>query len=143
MVFHSKSTEETQKFARKLAGKFQKTGGILALAGDLGSGKTTFAQGFAKGLGIKEKVISPTFILIRHHKIPSTQKVFYHIDLYRLDGESDIKHAGIKEILDNIYNNVVLIEWAEKIAHLLPKSAVKIQITKLAENGRKFDILNL
>src|SRR3989304_1778394 len=96
--FVSHSANETKQIAEKLAKVVQKTllqqiqgrmahpkSNIFALTGELGAGKTIFAQGFAKGLGIKEKIISPTFVLIRQHKIPNTTKTLYHIDLYRLE----------------------------------------------------------
>ncbi len=136
MVYLSNSAYQTQKIARDLAKKYKLKGGILALIGDLGSGKTTFAQGFAKGLGIKEKIISPTFVLIRQHKIPKPQRTFYHIDLYRLDIIEDIKSIGIKEILED-KDNLILIEWAEKIEKLLPDSTLRITFEKSSETGRK------
>ncbi|MBI2596158.1 tRNA (adenosine(37)-N6)-threonylcarbamoyltransferase complex ATPase subunit type 1 TsaE [Candidatus Daviesbacteria bacterium] len=136
MVHKSSSAYQTQKIAQNLAKKYKLKGDILALTGDLGSGKTTFAQGFAKGLGIKEKIISPTFVLIRQHKIPGTQRTFYHIDLYRLDIIEDIKSIGIKEILED-KDNLILIEWAEKIEKLLPDSTLKIHFEKTSDLGRK------
>lgn len=118
------SSEETKQFAANLAKKFNR--GILALSGELGSGKTTFAQGFARGLGIKEKIISPTFIIIRQY--PTN---FYHIDLYRVE---NFQELGLEEILANP-NNIVLIEWAEKIKDL-PKNTKKITIEKLEGDKR-------
>ncbi len=136
------SPEETKKVASDLAKKI--TSGTIALSGELGAGKTTFVQGFAKGLGIKDKIISPTFVLIRQHKFneknlparlakASTKRagrqVLYHIDLYRLEGNIDIKELGIEELILNT-NNIILIEWAEKIEKYLPKNLVKINIEK-------------
>lgn len=120
----STSAEETRKIAQKL-GKEIKTG-VIALTGELGAGKTTFVQGFAKGLGIKEKIISPTFVLIRQHQIPKTKKTLYHIDLYRLE---DFSELGLKEIIDNP-NNIILIEWAEKAENIFPKNTLTINIKK-------------
>lgn len=128
----SRSENETKQIAEDLAKKTK--GHIFALTGELGAGKTIFAQGFAKGLGIKEKIISPTFVLIRQHQIPSSLEMLYHIDLYRLECPKDILQLGLKEILENS-NNIVLIEWAEKVLQLLPKNAVKINITK--ESGQE------
>lgn len=132
------SSEETQQVAADLAKEF--SGGVIALTGELGAGKTTFVQGFAKGLGIKDKIISPTFILIRQHPIPKTKKMLYHIDLYRLEGTQDIKDLGIQEIMENPNNIVVLIEWAEKIEKLLPKNTLKISLNTKAENIREIII---
>ncbi len=122
--FITNSPEETKRLAGNLAKNLNR--GIVALYGDLGSGKTTFVQGFAKGLGIKEKIISPTFIIIRQY--PTN---FYHIDLYRVE---NFQGLGLKEILENP-NNIVLIEWAEKLSNL-PKNTKKIIIKKLEGDKR-------
>lgn len=127
------SSEETKQFAANLAKKFNR--GILALSGELGSGKTTFVQGFAKGLGIKEKIISPTFIIIRQYPLPAGRQELYHIDLYRVE---NFQGLGLKEILENP-NNIVLIEWAEKIKDL-PKNTKKITIEKLDSDKRLITI---
>ena len=122
--FVTYSENETRKLAQEFAHKFKK--GVIALTGDLGAGKTTFVQGFAKGLGIKEKIISPTFVLIRQHKIPNSKYILYHVDLYRLENIDDLKMLGLDEILSNP-NNIVLIEWAEKAKKLMPTNAIWIK----------------
>lgn len=127
----SKSAEETKQIAAKLAKKNK--GRIFALSGELGAGKTIFVQGFAQGLGITEKIISPTFVLVRQHPIPNTKKVLYHIDLYRLEDIKDINQLGLSEIWSDP-NNYVLIEWAERIKDFLPKETVKINIEKEDQN---------
>ena len=130
------SENETKALAAKFAKMVRQTHHkvkVIALTGELGAGKTTFVQGFAKGLGIKDKIISPTFVLIRQHKMENNQ-VLYHIDLYRLEGKIDIKQLGIAELLNS--DNLVLIEWAEKIKKDLPKKTIKINLEKLNENDR-------
>lgn len=129
------SEKETRYLAKKIAKKI--THGVVALTGELGAGKTTFAQGFAEGLGIKDKIISPTFVLIRQHKIPKLQKILYHIDLYRLADDKDLKGLGLKEILQD-QNNVVLIEWAEKAKSFLPKETLWISFQYI--DGQKRSI---
>lgn len=136
MQFISKSSAQTQNFARKLAQKY-KSGGIIALIGDLGAGKTTFSQGFAKGLGINEKIISPTFVLIRQYPLSSPQSMFYHLDLYRL--ENDFNLLGLDEIFSDP-SNITLIEWAEKLGDLLPKNITKVYIDKLDGDSRRISI---
>src|SRR5689334_2145033 len=92
--------EETQMLGEELAKAMQ--GNILALHGDLGAGKTTFLQGFAKGLGIKKHIISPTFIIMRTYDIPEGKvpfKQFYHVDLYRIENEHDVEGLGLLEIM--------------------------------------------
>jgi tRNA threonylcarbamoyladenosine biosynthesis protein TsaE len=137
-VFISKSAEETQKIAQNLALKYI-DGGIIALNGDLGAGKTTFTQGFAKGLKVEDKIISPTFVLIRQHKIAGLNKMLFHIDLYRMEGEVNIEELGIQEILDDP-QNIVLIEWADKIREKLPQNTTFIAIEKLLGNERKIKL---
>lgn len=127
------SEEETKDLAKNLAKQLR---GVIALTGELGAGKTTFAVGFAKGLGIKEKIISPTYVLIRQHSIPDTQKTLYHIDLYRL---ADFTELGLKEIMGNP-NNIILIEWAEKVRNLLPKNTIWISFKTLNENQREITL---
>lgn len=117
------SGSETKDLAKKLAKQLT---GVITLSGELGAGKTTFVQGFAKGLGIKDKIISPTFVLIRQHKIPNSPKTLFHIDLYRID---NISPLGLEELWLN-KDNIILIEWAEKIKKFLPKNATKILIKK-------------
>ena len=143
MEFITKSSSETKKlgktFAAKLAG-----GDILALSGDLGSGKTTFVQGFARGLGIKARIISPTFILMRKYNIKLEEskaqklKNFYHIDLYRLEEniEREVVNLGLTEIWD-WKENIIIIEWAEKIRGLIPKKAQWITFENLGGDRRK------
>src|SRR5689334_12985517 len=110
--------EETQMLGEELAKKIQ--GNILALHGDLGAGKTTFLQGFAKGLGIKKQIISPTFIIMRTYEIAGDDrfKQFYHVDLYRIESEHDVEGLGLLEIMKDP-ENIVAIEWPEKIENLL------------------------
>lgn len=132
--FISHSEKETKQFAQNLAQEIKF--GIVALSGELGAGKTTFVQGFAKGLGIKEKIISPTFVLIRQHQIPNTNKTLYHIDLYRLENKKDFKQLGLKDLLNNL-NHLVVIEWAEKVKGFLPKTTRWIYLKIKDRNQRE------
>lgn len=125
------TAEETRKFAKDYALSFR-NGGILALSGDLGAGKTTFAQGFAKGLGVEDRIVSPTFLIIRQYPIPNQNNFFYHIDLYRME-DIDLKNSGLEEILSEP-SNVVLIEWAEKIADHLPENINKLLLRKVGNS---------
>lgn len=127
-TFITQSDKETQKLAYKLAQKYRN--GVIALVGELGAGKTTFAQGFAKGLGIKDKIISPTFVLIRQHIN------LYHVDLYRIDS---FKELGLEELFSD-KNAVVLIEWAEKAKDLFPKNTTWITFEMLSANKRKITV---
>jgi len=145
----TKSFQETQKlgedFAKEILalrrfasqGKNNKRAIVFGLQGDLGSGKTTFIQGFAKGLGVDEKILSPTFVILKRFAIDKkTFKNFYHIDCYRLKNEKDILELGIKEIILNS-KNIVAIEWPEKIKKVLPKKTITIKFNLVEKNKRK------
>jgi len=128
------SVKETQAFAKKFA-KDLRGGEVLALYGDLGSGKTAFVQGLAQGLGIRRPVTSPTFVLIREYQAAVLK--LYHVDLYRL---REIREIGVEEILAD-KKAVVAIEWPEKMEGSLPKDrTVKIRFEWLGENRRRITI---
>lgn len=136
MVYTTSSSEETQKLGQTLAQNYQK-GAILALFGPLGSGKTTFVQGLAQGLGITDRLISPTFILMRQYSIPGNIKgKLFHLDLYRLNNTTQIKELGLEEIFSNP-NNLVIIEWAEKLKDLQPNNTTEIHFKNTGKNSRK------
>jgi len=103
---------------------------IICLTGDLGSGKTVFAKGFANGLGINEVVSSPTFTIIKEYT--EGEMPLYHMDVYRLDGNTD--GVGIEEYFHK--NGVVIIEWAETIKDILPKERLEISFKIVDENKR-------
>lgn len=130
--FVSRSSAETQSFAKTILEKFSKKGPrplVLALSGDLGSGKTTFVQGLAKALGVKEKVRSPTFVLVKWHKLRRknlASRRFVHVDAYRLQKSSEAKRLGLEKVFKD-RDAVVAIEWAERIRKLIPKHTTWIQ----------------
>ena len=110
-----------------LKNKQNKKAQILALYGDLGAGKTTFLQGFAKGLGIKERILSPTFVIFKKFKIQdSSFNLFYHIDCYRLKDSKDLLGLGFEEFSSNP-KNIIAIEWSEIIEDILPKDKTSIR----------------
>ncbi|TSC88987.1 MAG: UPF0079 ATP-binding protein [Microgenomates group bacterium Gr01-1014_5] len=141
----TQSAEETKKIGRDFANRLKGHNGIvLALVGDLGSGKTTFVQGLAEGLGIKEKIISPTFILQRQYEIPKNKSQitnFYHIDLYRLEGniEDEITKIGLKDTWGKP-ENITVIEWADKSRESIPASAIWITFEQIDETRRKISV---
>jgi tRNA threonylcarbamoyladenosine biosynthesis protein TsaE len=111
---------------------------IIALSGDLGGGKTTFLQGFAKGLGIKEKVLSPTFVVQKRFKLKNKKfKNFYHIDCYRLDSYKDAIELKIPDALKDA-QNIIAVEWPEKIGDILNnKKGFLIKFEFVDEKTRK------
>jgi len=116
------SPEETRALGEKMAA-FLKPGDVICLFGDLGAGKTCFAQGVGRGLGVLEHITSPTFILAAEYqgKIP-----FYHLDMYRLSGVEDMEGFSYE---DYFYGErVTLIEWADRIIELLPAERLDVYL---------------
>jgi len=140
MVFYSKSKKETQKIAANLAAETKS--GVISLEGELGAGKTVFAQAFAKALGVKSKVKSPTFNLIKRYKILKQSKYLYHIDCYRLKGYKEAIPLGIKDIFKED-DAIILIEWPERINEILPKNIIRVHIDHISHNKRKIQISKL
>ena len=150
MIYTTKSPKETEKLAGFLLGKIANTnlpaGGkkaiVIALEGELGAGKTVFAQGFAKALKMKAKIKSPTFTLMKRYLIPNklkTKSYLYHLDCYRLRDHKDLAMLGIEEILNNS-GNMVLIEWSDRVKKILPKNHIEIHIDHIDENVRKITV---
>ncbi|MSU60694.1 MAG: tRNA (adenosine(37)-N6)-threonylcarbamoyltransferase complex ATPase subunit type 1 TsaE [Candidatus Staskawiczbacteria bacterium] len=136
------NNKETQSigenFAQEiLATKLQKNAVVLALSGDLGAGKTTFLQGFAKGLGIEEVVNSPTFIIMKKFEIKKSDfKFFYHFDLYRLENQTDVEFLDLAEIISDP-KNIVAVEWPEKIKKIMPENVISITFKHLEPASAK------
>ena len=115
---------------------------LLALVGDLGGGKTTFSQGFARGLGVKEKILSPTFVIIRKYKIKKKKtafKFFFHIDCYRVKGPEELFSLGFNEIISNP-ENIVAIDWAERARKVLPKNILTLNFEFTDKDTRRIKI---
>ena len=148
MEFITKSENETEKIARKLAEEL-KTKKILALKGNLGSGKTVFVKGLAKGLKIKEVITSPTFVFIKEYPIkksqtsnlkPQTYSSLIHVDCYRVKNEKDAETIGLIDHLKQ-KNNIIVIEWSENVMHILPKNIIKVNFENLGKSIRKISII--
>jgi tRNA threonylcarbamoyladenosine biosynthesis protein TsaE len=140
-TFSAKETKElAKKFAENILNiKKTEKAFVVALKGDLGGGKTTFIQGLAKGLGIKEKVNSPTFNILKIYKLKNKNyKFFYHFDCYRIEKKKEMSALGFEGIISDP-QNIVAIEWAEKIKTLLPKNIQWIKFNFIDENTRKIN----
>lgn len=149
--FITQNPEQTRKLGELLT-KEIRGGGIICLKGELGSGKTTFTQGFLKELGVKGPYTSPTFVVLKEYKLATNNKQLttkkkkklsvvsgklsvYHIDAYRVKSK-DILNLGWKEIIDD-KNNIIIIEWADRIKKIIPKNAVWIIFKWIDNNTRK------
>lgn len=111
--------EETSTLAQEIARSVH-GGDLIALSGDLGSGKTTFTQALAKALGIERRLISPTFVIVRTYAVEGNTPInrFYHIDLYRLENEQQLATLGLEELLGDT-QAITVVEWPEKAGQLL------------------------
>jgi tRNA threonylcarbamoyladenosine biosynthesis protein TsaE len=136
---------ETKNRGKELAKKILKEQAatkaqVLALRGDLGGGKTTFLQGFARGLGIKQKILSPTFVILKKFRIKhSSFKFFYHIDCYRIKKPKEILDLGFKKIIADP-KNIIAVEWSDRIKKLLPPNTIFISFEFYNKNKRKIKI---
>jgi tRNA threonylcarbamoyladenosine biosynthesis protein TsaE len=137
MILLSKSPEETFRIGEILAGGLER-GAVIALMGELGSGKTCLTQGIAQGLGVPADyaVTSPTFTLINEY--PGRKQTLYHMDAYRLAGCSDLSDMGYEEYLFG--KGVMVIEWAEKIRQAIPDDALLVNLSYVEEKTRKIVI---
>lgn len=132
-ILISKSALQTINIGKRL-GKVLKKGDIIALVGDLGSGKTTLTSGIAAGLEVKDYVRSPTFTLINEYqgRIP-----LYHFDLYRLSCLTDLEELGYQEYFYG--EGATIIEWAQKCKELLPQNHLRIEL-KVVDKGKSRQI---
>ena len=164
MKLTSKNIVDTQKIAQILVEKIlntkaNKSAVVVALEGELGAGKTVLVKGIAKALGIKAHITSPTFVLLKQYKIPSKAKSLkskvtritglrpstldlrqlIHIDAYRLKDYQALVAIGVKEIISDP-KNIVLIEWSERVKPILPSKKIKVHIDHVGESQRRIEI---
>ncbi len=128
----TKSPEESRRLGA-LIGNLAQPGDVLLLTGNLGAGKTCLTQGIAGGLGIKDYVMSPSFVILRELK---GRIYLYHIDLYRLDNINETANLGLDDYLYG--DGICAVEWADKALNLMPKKHLRIKIDYLSENERRF-----
>lgn len=138
----SRSFEETREIAKEFV-SILKPGDLVLLHGDLGAGKTSFAQGIALGLGIKNRIISPTFVIHRSYLVEKNKiNILNHLDLYRINDGAGIDGLGINEIVEDS-NSLTIIEWPEKINLPTNVSGYRINISKIDEDKRSIEIKSL
>lgn len=155
----TQNPKETAAFAKSLlrsllrVGEERKGALVIGLCGELGAGKTTLTQEIVKLLGVKEKIISPTFVIMKTYKIPTftvgtptpkgvgatNLKHFVHIDVYRLEKAEELLKLGWQDLIGEP-KNFILVEWADKIKKILPKDTIFICLEHKGGNKRKIEL---
>jgi tRNA threonylcarbamoyladenosine biosynthesis protein TsaE len=130
--FISKSETETREFGRRLSRRL-KGGDVIALYGELGSGKTMLTKGICEGLGVKEVVKSPSFTIITTYK---SEIPVHHIDLYRIKS-NEIQNIGLEEYISDF--GICIIEWAERAKDFLPEKRINIFLKIINEKTREIN----
>lgn len=134
----TKNEQQTMSVAEKL-GKTLIVPQVISLVGDLGAGKTTFAKGIAKGLGIEKMVTSPTFTILNEYL--DNKIKMYHFDMYRLESEDEARAVGFENYFDlSSLDGITLVEWAENTNGILPEKYLQITLEKLGDDERKIII---
>ena len=129
-----RSAQEMENLGREI-GKTCIKGSVISLRGSLGAGKTVFAKGVARSLGISEAIVSPTFTLVQEYdgNLP-----MYHMDLYRITSEEDFQMIGGEDMLYS--DGVCLVEWSEIINYILPSRTLFVKITVNEDQSRKVEL---
>ena len=143
----SKNTKKTAQIAKMFLNKILKRNIkhrgalVVGLSGNLGAGKTTFIQAVARHLGIKNKVSSPTFVIIKKYSLkkPGDYKFLFHLDAYRLKNEKELLHLGWGEIINN-KKHLVFIEWPENVPKIIPSHARFVYISSDDKEYRYFKL---
>ncbi len=137
----SNTEQDTERIAKDFLDFINKKNvNVVGMIGDLGAGKTRFVKFIANELGVKETVNSPTFLIMKNYKITNINfSCLYHLDLYRISNIEETSNLGLEEIFKN-QNNLVFIEWANKMYELLPKNHIKIFFLVIGESNRKIII---
>lgn len=144
MKIISKSLKDTEKiaedFIKTLSMHVRNGALVVGLYGDLGSGKTTFTQDVAKIFGVKDNITSPTYVIEKIYPIKHSKfKNLIHIDVYRLDSSKELKSLGWESIASN-KDNIILIEWPERVVEILPENHIKINFKFISDKEREIEI---
>lgn len=134
IIVHTHDAEQTRQLGAALAQVLQ-PGDVIWLRGELGAGKTTLAQGIARGLGVNEPVLSPTFTLIREHR---GRLPFFHADAYRLEGAEQAADLGLQDYFQR--GGVFAIEWPEHIADALPDERLDVLLEGGVDENRRITL---
>lgn len=132
--FISRSAKQTRRLGARL-GTLVQGGDVIALEGELGTGKTIFAQGLGRGWGANTHFVSPTYVLVRRHERQQDTQKIYHIDLYRLNSLSEIIDLGLEELFEST-QSVCVVEWANRAANLFSDEHLWISLHWLDDYRR-------
>ncbi len=130
----TQSAEETRGAGERLAGSLG-PGDVVALTGELGAGKTCFVQGLTRGLGAGAWATSPTFVLVNEYR---ADLPIHHVDAYRVAGPAEMVDVGLLELIDG--DGVTVIEWADRVASLLPERTIHVAIDGVGDEPRTISI---
>lgn len=130
----TRSVDETRALGRRLGETLLRAGDLVVLAGALGSGKTAFAQGVARGLGVEEPVVSPTFTIVREYH---GRLHLAHVDCYRLERIQELHDLGFDELIED---RVTLVEWGDAAGPLLPPERLEIRLEMRDEDDNEREI---
>ena len=131
------SDAEATDAAGRLLAPLLQPGDVIALSGDLGAGKTSFARGILAGLGFEGEVASPSFALVIPYAPPLLRLSVWHVDLYRLDGPAEAEQLGLD---DALYDSVLLVEWPDRLGDRLWPNALKITLKDFGDGGRRLTV---
>lgn len=142
-IISSKGTKDTYQYAKKFTESLEpkkENAIVVALYGDLGSGKTIFVKGVGEAFGIKETITSPTFVIQKKYKLKSQKfKTLYHIDAYRLRDSNELIAIGWHEIVKN-NKNIIFIEWPTYVRNILPEDTYNMMFTFIDKHTRKIGL---
>lgn len=136
------SAQETQEVGERLGfsiGNDRSPPRICCLYGELGAGKTVLTQGFAKGLGLPSRLVSPTFIIMKRYALSKDKQFLYHVDLYRLHKIEDIEALNLVELFKD-QHAIVIVEWAERLGRLLPRDRIDVRWEVVVDDTRTITI---
>lgn len=137
----TKNAKETKALGKEIA-KNVSGGEVFCLRGELGTGKTTFSQGFLRSLGVEGALTSPTFVVMKEYEVKNGKlkfKKIYHIDTYRVESE-DVLNLGWEGMIKD-KENIILVEWPEKIKDIIPESAIWVDFESVDEEKRKITFI--
>ena len=135
MVFYSKSESETEALGERVGAALPDTGAVIAMYGELGAGKTAFVRGLARGLGIDDRIVSPTFTIVNEF---SGRRELFHFDMYRLGSADELFDIGWEDYLER--GGVCAVEWSENVPGAFDGTEIRVSIEKEPDGERKITL---